>query len=359
MFSQLARTLSLGLVVSFPSAALAQAEPEREHASVYVFRDGGMRAPRGEALLGKLAGNADVFVDETPVARLTRLSYAHLRVDPGWHLLWGKSDPEWFNFKAGYTYLLHMVEGQGQNGQAAWSLDAPWNIESRAEKAQLERIEPTPESLEPLRRDLGQYPRVLKRAGEAPATDEVELEKVVYFERSASDPQATDPPPRRQGGRLAVTESGVLYESAEARLEVAKADIQAFGSGRHWCGIRYVRDGVARIAIFDAPNLPDHNRVMLAIVNHLTHDRLRPSLRDEPSVARLREPLEITRPFPVAVAQELVEQGPRVEPGVMPVVEYEPHGVAADGLDSRDSDFLLAGHEHALAGRVALDLGRR
>ena len=43
----------------------------------------------------------------------------------------------------------------------------------------------------------------------------------------------------------------------------------------------------------------------------------------------------------------------------MAVVEVQPQGVIAHGLDPVDADVLLAGLEHALARTVALDLGRR
>jgi hypothetical protein len=227
-----------------------------------------MRAPRGEGLLGRLMGNVDVFVDDRPVARLGRLSYVHFQVEPGWHLLWGKSEAEWFDFEAGRAYLLRILEGQGPSGEAAWLLDVPTNIENRVVRAGLERVEPSPGSLEELRDDVGQYPRIRKRAGEPPVTDELELKRVVYFEQSPDESaEPADPPPRREGGVLTATEQGLSYVSAETRVEIAKAEMDAFASGVYWCGIRYVRDGTKHIAVFDAANLRDHNRLMLAIEN--------------------------------------------------------------------------------------------
>ena len=43
--------------------------------------------------------------------------------------------------------------------------------------------------------------------------------------------------------------------------------MNAFASGVYWCGIRYVRGGTPHMAIFDAANVRDHNRLMLAIEN--------------------------------------------------------------------------------------------
>ena len=121
MVALVLRTLSLGLTLCIPAAALPQAAAPApagdDHASVYIFRDSGMRAPRGERLLGKLSGTVDVFIDDMPIAQLIRLSFVHLQVEPGWHLLWGKTEAEWFDFEAGRTYLLRILEGQGPNGE--------------------------------------------------------------------------------------------------------------------------------------------------------------------------------------------------------------------------------------------------
>jgi hypothetical protein len=70
--------------------------------------------------------------------------------------------------------------------------------------------------------------------------------------------------------------------------------------------------------------------------------------------------LEITLPFSVPLAAQLVKYRPRVEARIVAVVEDEPHGVVTDGLDAHDADALLARDELAFAGAVAFDLrGRR
>ena len=78
-----------------------------------------------------------------------------------------------------------------------------------------------------------------------------------------------------------------------------------------------------------------------------------------PRLAGLLEPLEIPRPFPIVLGGELVEHGPGVETRVVAIVEHDPHGVVAHGLETRDVHAFFAGDEHPLAGRVTLDLGRR
>src|SRR5687768_16483390 len=40
--------------------------------------------------------------------------------------------------------------------------------------------------------------------------------------------------------------------------------------------------------------------------------------------------LQITRPERLTVAPELIEVFPRVKPGIMPIVEYQLHGILTD-----------------------------
>jgi hypothetical protein len=76
-------------------------------------------------------------------------------------------------------------------------------------------------------------------------------------------------------------------------------------------------------------------------------------------VADAVEPLEVARPFLLEAGAELAQVLPRVEPGVVAVVEHEAHRVLADGLDPHHRDVLLGDLQHVLAGAVALHLGGR
>ena len=56
---------------------------------------------------------------------------------------------------------------------------------------------------------------------------------------------------------------------------------------------------------------------------------------------------------------ELIEISPRVDPGVVQIVEGDAHRVIADRLQSDDSDMCTAGDQGLLPGSVPLHLGRR
>lgn len=263
----------IGVPLCLPAAASGQADASLNAnaatAVVYVFRDGGRRAQRAEGFFERLMGKHNVFVDDKAVAQLTRFSYVYFEVQPGWHLLWGGSDAEWFEFRSGQTYLVQIREGEGQtpNGAVgAWRLSPPWNIDERIAALGLERVEPTEESLAELRDELGGYERVRKRAGEAPPSTEVEIDKVYAV-------VGRDSPPSKRGV-LSVTSTAFVYESDDVHLEVAKADFDSFG---YWeeapdsFGVLYLRDGKQQSAAFLASNSRDHNRALLAIQNLLAH----------------------------------------------------------------------------------------
>src|SRR5437588_138497 len=76
-------------------------------------------------------------------------------------------------------------------------------------------------------------------------------------------------------------------------------------------------------------------------------------------VASARPALEVARPLRLAFVAELVQVLPRVEPGVVSVVEDELHGVLPHRLDGPDPDVLFAEHQHLLPGAVPFHLRRR
>src|SRR5438874_8870065 len=75
------------------------------------------------------------------------------------------------------------------------------------------------------------------------------------------------------------------------------------------------------------------------------HLRLRP-------LARLA--LEVARPLRRSIAAKLVQVLPGVQPGVVPVVEDELHGVLRLRLDRRDEDVLLAETQYLLPRSVPI-----
>src|SRR6516225_928482 len=84
-------------------------------------------------------------------------------------------------------------------------------------------------------------------------------------------------------------------------------------------------------------------------------DGTRREARDSAAAARLAR--KVARPLLGALPSELVEILPGVEPGVVPVVEYQFHRVLTDRLDGCDADVLLAEDQHLLAGSVTFDFG--
>ena len=90
------------VLISLASAGAAypNTEPiQNDTALVYIFRESNMR----------LSGKRDVYMDETPIGLLPRLSYTTAITEPGWHLMWGDVEPEWFEFQGGRTYLLRIL----------------------------------------------------------------------------------------------------------------------------------------------------------------------------------------------------------------------------------------------------------
>ena len=61
-------------------------------------------------------------------------------------------------------------------------------------------------------------------------------------------------------------------------------------------------------------------------------------------------------PVVVHVAPQFVQVLPVVEPGIVAVIEYEPHGVVPDRVDPREHDPVLAGLQGFLPGAVPTDL---
>src|SRR5690606_31960139 len=77
------------------------------------------------------------------------------------------------------------------------------------------------------------------------------------------------------------------------------------------------------------------------------------------ALALCREPLEVAAPLRLPVAAELVEYRPRVQAGIVAVVEHEPHRIVADRLDPLDPNRLLARDQQPFSRGVTFDFSRR
>lgn len=82
-------------------------------------------------------------------------------------------------------------------------------------------------------------------------------------------------------------------------------------------------------------------------------------LRGLATQALFRELIEVALEALFLLVAELVQIAPRIETGRMHVVEDEADGVIADRIDLDDLDILLARHELALLGMMALHFRAR
>ena len=135
-----------------------------DHALVYVARTNFQR-------LIPLAP-FEVFVDDVPFGWLPQRSYLAVQVEPGRKLLWGpqQNDPERFEFKAGRTYLLLLVErymfaNHDTLVGTSWVLGDPADVRSLIAAKELSYVTPTEEGLAKLREEAAKkYPKERKNA---------------------------------------------------------------------------------------------------------------------------------------------------------------------------------------------------
>src|SRR5262245_24184080 len=73
--------------------------------------------------------------------------------------------------------------------------------------------------------------------------------------------------------------------------------------------------------------------------------------------ASLGQALRVALPQRLLLGAQLVEVGPRVDAGVVPVGEHRLDAVVPHRLDGDDGHLALAGLQHFLAGTMALHLG--
>jgi hypothetical protein len=236
-------------------AFVARTNPEK--ATVYVLRGSNMR----------MQGQSDVFVDETPIAVMPRLSYLVAEIDPGWHLIWGDCPAEWFELKAGRAYLLRTLTGPNA-GQACleWAVGVPDDIASDIAQLGLTRVEPSEEQLTELRAKAGGYAKARKRAGEPPA--ETAATVVQGFTYSAEPPKALATLGfGKRGGSVILGATAVSYASNDQQLEIPLADIRAFRTESGCVRVRYGQEQALRDAYFCSDSTPSRNRMLMHLLN--------------------------------------------------------------------------------------------
>ncbi len=229
-----------------------QSASGNDTALLYIFRESNMR----------WSGKRDVYMDETPIALLPRLSYTTAITEPGWHLMWGDVRPEWFEFQGGRTYLLRILDA-GTSGKDQWFLGDASQIPQGISAFNLQHVVLMEESLAKLRKKLDKYARARKRAGDRPES--------VYPAELTGIQYKNKPPGLFAGigrrGTLRLTETAFSYQSRKHELEMPMGDILSVGFYRlAWIAISYREQGSIQTAYFGPIySFGAYNRMMLAI----------------------------------------------------------------------------------------------
>ena len=109
-------------------------------------------------------GEAQVYLDSTAVGILPRKSYTAAIINPGFHLVWGSSEARWYEFKAGWAYLLRLVKAGTLS--SAWVTDNPGILGALVVDKNLVYVTTNAEMLARLRaRATDSYGQAVKKAG--------------------------------------------------------------------------------------------------------------------------------------------------------------------------------------------------
>ncbi len=107
---------------------------------------------------------AQIYLDETAIGIVPWKSYTAAIVNPGFRLIWGSSEARWYEFKAGWAYLLRLVKVGTLS--SAWVTDNPGIIGALVVDKKLAYVTPSADSLSRLRtRAAHDYQSAVKRAG--------------------------------------------------------------------------------------------------------------------------------------------------------------------------------------------------
>jgi hypothetical protein len=127
-----------------------------------------------------------VYLDGAAVAILPNArSFVALEVVPGWHLLWGAGDPEWFRFEARQTYALALT--MPSRGNWKWCLDDPFHAQLYFNQKKLAALAPDPAALSALTAKVSgeKLENLRKQAGE-PIEPRLPAEFKALYRKSAS-----------------------------------------------------------------------------------------------------------------------------------------------------------------------------
>lgn len=109
-------------------------------------------------------GEAQVYLDSTAVGILPRKSYTAAIINPGFRLVWGSSEARWYEFKAGWAYLLRLVKAGTLS--SAWVTDNPGILGALIADKNLAYVTTNADMLARLRtRAADSYAQAVKKAG--------------------------------------------------------------------------------------------------------------------------------------------------------------------------------------------------
>jgi hypothetical protein len=109
-------------------------------------------------------GKAQIYLDNTAIGILPWKSYTAAIVNPGFRLVWGSSEARWYEFKAGWAYLLRLVKVGTLS--SAWVTDNPGMIGALVADKKLAYVTASADSLSRLRAQAAHdYHSAVKRAG--------------------------------------------------------------------------------------------------------------------------------------------------------------------------------------------------
>ncbi len=107
---------------------------------------------------------AQVYLDSTAIGILPRKSYTAAMVNPGFRLIWGSSEARWYEFKAGWAYLLRLVKAGSLS--SAWVTDNPGILGALVADKDLAYVTTHADMLARLRaKAADSYEQAVKKAG--------------------------------------------------------------------------------------------------------------------------------------------------------------------------------------------------
>ncbi len=248
-------------------------QPDR--ALVYIVR------PEGTAQLFE-SSTLSVFLDDKPVGFLPRHSYLAVQVQPGRRLLWGPMhrDSAWYEFDAGKTYLLLLVERNvGRYEERAWGSGDPTDVRILVAGKKLSYVTQTEEGIAKLREEVAkEYDKVRKNAPTAAAATLPSTFQTVWYRpgKRGFSFKAYD-----ATGTLTVEKDKIEFRSDKKTLVIPVKDIQAVSLDKitskfmsqfdpnEWGIVKYSSSGSTEVAAFrDGHNLGhggDTERIYLTL----------------------------------------------------------------------------------------------